>query len=621
MLLLDRIFRMVVPVVLGTLLPCLAVSTTSAQELPWEFSPYRMRLWLSIDPALPCPASVHEKLLERLRPQMEIVYGPTADIDAQATPRSLFSSILRELDQFTIQHILDSEFVLVVGRNHPDSKEIRTLETIVEKSEAIYLASSNLNEVKREIVAFEDESIWKRMSDKLVGAEGSTADFLAKLKTGDILTALIRRSELETMGRSVRFIPTRFPWQLDSLLKTHDKIFAVSITATTDEQFQIQIREIDCVVRVVGPLVTATVPLWEAVPRAIAYASQNAFAPLARIEDADLKTAQLRIRAGGLVMEEEHPAKLMIGDVLQPYVRRDDRNGVPTLLQNIPWTYVAMTSGDSVNAHGSIFTGIRSPLAGRKNKRTRKICLRVRPVTDSTDLQMGVVIDPKIRIPGAEVYRRTPGTEDLTFESRSDWRGIATLGETKSPVATYDVPVPRDAEGGEEPKKVDPNKKPEKATVQLRAPLYLYYVKHGNTLLARLPVVTGLSEVEIAALPDDRRRLESEAFIKGVQSEILDIVARRQILATRIKQRVQENKKAEAGSLLKELQEEKTYESMSKQLDMIQGRILASDREKIPSVSQKRIDQMFNLTRQMLQRYLQDSLVRDMELAVGKLGG
>ncbi len=599
---------------------CLSIKTTLAQAQPWEFDPYRMRLWISLDPALPLPAEAADRLFDQLQQQMDLVYGASADTDARSSPRNLFSSIMRELDQFAISRILDNELVLVVGRNHPASKDIRTLETVIEKSDSIYLTETNRNEFDRDIVPFLENPTWKEMADKIKAAPGSSADFLKQLKAGEIPAAMIRRFELASLGRNVRFIPARFPWQLDSLLRTHDKIFAVSITATRDEVFQIQLREIDCVMRVVGPVVNLTVPIWESIPRSIAFATQKAFAPLARIEEADLKNATLRIRAGGLIVDQEHPARLVVGDVLQPYVRRDDRNGVPTLLQSIPWTYVAVAQSDGVNAQSSIFTGIRSPLAGRKNKRTRKICLRVRPFTESTDLQMSILRDPNTRIPGAEVYRRTPGGEDLTLVSRSDWRGVTHITETTLPVAFYEVATPA-AQEESPPVAADPNVKPEKAPLPLRAPLYLYYVKHGSTLLARLPLVTGQNAIELAELPDDRRRLESEAFVKGIQSEMLDLVARRQILASRIKQKLEEKNKAAALQLLKELQDEKSYDTMAKSLDAIQRRVLSSDRGPIPAISQKRIDQMFNLTRQMLQRYLQDSLVRDMEIAVGKLNG
>jgi hypothetical protein len=600
-----------------------------ADELPWEFDPYRFRLWLSVDPSLDLGEEEHRRLLVAVSQQLELVYQATANVEAETTPRSLFSSIMRDLDQLDIPQILEKEFILVVARNHPEAKEIRTLESLTQQLSQIEASPSTYEELQRELEPYTAEASWKAISGKLVRAPDTHREFMKRLDEGQVVAAFIRRSELPSLGRSVRYIPARFPWQLDALLRSYDKIFAVSLRRES-EIYRLQVREIDAVMRVVGPIVKAEAVVWEAVPRAIAFASHQAFAPVARIEEADLKLAALRIRAGGLINQDQHPAAFSPGDVLQPYVRRDDRNGIPTLLQNIPWTYVAITSSDGIEATGAIYTGIRSPLAGRKNRRTQKICLRVRLQAPSTDLQLGLVRDPGTRLAGAEIYRRTPGLEDLAPVGRSDWRGIAAINILEPPLAAYEVPISGEtaavapsgltsatlAAGAEPPTKPTPYRK---ESIQLRAPLYIYYVKHGNTLLARLPMVTGNATLEKAELPDDRRRLEAEAFVKGVQGEILDVVARRQILAARIKQYAAENKIDQAKQTLEELRNEKGFDQMVESLNAIQRRILSSDRGTIPSLAQKRIDQMFDLTRQMMQRYLQDSLLRDMQVTVGKL--
>ncbi len=200
------------------------------------------------------------------------------------------------METFAIPTILESEFVLVAGRDHPEAKEMRTMDAILKSSMPIFVASSGIDEVRREMSFFSEDPTWKSMLDKLQTNTDSNADFLQQLKDDKIAVALVRRSELTSLGRSVRFIPSRFPWQLDSLLKTHDKIFAVAVTRESD-LFKIRVREIDAKMRVIGPMVESEVALWESVPRAVAHASKQAFAPLARIENADTKLAELRLRA------------------------------------------------------------------------------------------------------------------------------------------------------------------------------------------------------------------------------------------------------------------------------------------------------------------------------------
>jgi len=594
-----------------------------------------MQMWLSIDPSLPFTESQTDRLIVQLQQQTELVYDSAARIDAKRTPRSLTSRILRELDGFSIKQVLASELVLVVTKsnNNPVAKEIRTFESVLEKVDAIHLTESNAALMKREMQDYlSDGESWKTLASKFKTTDLSTDELLTQIKSGKILTALIRKSELELLGRGARLVPTRFPWQMDSLLKSRDKIFAVSLTREL-EMIQIHVREIDCLMRIVGPSVKVSVNSLEMLPRTIAYVTQAAFAPMARVEEADLKTVKMRIRAGGLITSEDHPARIVPGDVLVPYIRRDDRNGIPTLLQNIPWSFIAVASGNDVDIDGAVFSGIRGALAGRKNKRTKKIGLKARTVASGTDLQLNVAREPMLVVAGAEVYKRTPGGEDLELVGRTDWRGIIRISEQSHPKALYDAPVPvstEPAKAASTDAVTDPSSeviavtkpaKPPKSEIELKYPLYLYYIKNGNTLLAKLPLLTGLERIEVAELPDDRRRLEAEAFVKGIQGEVLDLVARRQILAARIKSRVEAKNKAEAEELLNDLRKEKSYDKMQEELDALQRRILSSDRGPITAGSQIRIDKMFDTTRQMLQKYLQDTLLRDMEVAAGKIGG
>lgn len=645
------------PFLLGRLFVLMSVfslfpgSFLFGQELPWEFAPYRMRVWMSIDPNIPISDAERTLLLKQVQQQMEIVYQSVADVDAVITPRGLFSPVLRGLRDISIDRVLANELVLVASKTTLEAKDLRTLEYVLEKGDKVYVSVSGRAEVTRELERLKDDPQWQTLISKLDSSIEMNDEIVKKIRSGEVPCALIRRSELESLGRNARIIPARFPWQLESLLRSYDKIFAVSVQKNR-EQFDLEIIEIDCNMRIVGPLVKATSPQLDFIARSVAFTTQTAFAPMARVEDADVRHATLRVRAGGLITSEDNVARIVQGDVLQPFVRRDDRNGAPTLLQSIPWTYLAITKCDDINAQSYIYSGIRGALAGRKNKRTKKIGLKVRPLLDETDLKLNIIREANQIFPGAEVYRRVPGGEDLDLVARSDWRGITKLAETNLPEALYDLPKPtateeskkqpataaaNDAkltpvsdssskENGEKtenkpdeqtPSPATPptDAKPPKEKVALNAPLYMYYIKNGNTLLAKLPIVTGLQAMEVAELPDDRRRLEAEAFVKGIQGEMLDLVARRQILASRIRQKLEARQRDEAQKILQELRSEKNYDKLSEDLDSIQRRILSSDRGAIPPGTQNKIDRMFDTTRQMLQRYLQDTLLRDLEVA------
>ena len=143
--------------------------------------------------------------------------------------------------------------------------------------------------------------------------------------------------------------------------------------------------------------------------------------------------------------------------------------------------------------------------------------------------------------------------------------------------------------------------------------MYLYYVKNGETLLARLPIVNGVRALESADMPDDRRRLETEAFLKGLQGEILDLVIRRKVLESRIKQEIRKKDLVKAEKLLDELKRVKSFEKMSEQVEAIQRRALSQEQGSLLVGVSKRIDGMLDTTRILMQKYLQDSLVRTLE--------
>lgn len=202
--------------------------------------------------------------------------------------------------------------------------------------------------------------------------------------------------------------------------------------------------------------------------------------------------------------------------------------------------------------------------------------------------------EPEPEGPTPEVPATPPPTDPAT--------GEPTPEPVKQPAAE---------EEPEATQKVTP-----KSKFRLKVPLYFYFIKNGDTVLARLPIVLGATPMQTAEIPDDSRRLEAEAFLKGLQGEILDIIARRQILAIRIKKRLEQNKVDEAKKLLDELLSVKNYDRLAEEVAAVQRRILTNNREAIPPATMKKIDSMFDVTRQMMQKYMQDAFLREIEAKV-----
>ncbi len=451
----------------------------------------------------------------------------------------------------------------------------------------------------------------------------------------------------------------------DTLWHERDKLFFLRVSRQGDET-TVQVRELDGPLQFFGPVLKATSDDWSFAARLASASIAQAFAPVARVEDAESKTADLRLRAGGLILHHENPAAVVVGDVLQPVVRRDDRNGVPVLLQPLPWTYAAVTASDGVKLEANVYTYSGGPgLQGRKNRRTQRLLLKVRPQTEQTDLEL-VLRNSAQPQAGCFIYSRDLLTDQFELLGRTDWRGRLTIdapllqveilpeevraaravakraaAAAAESAASKDAAASDDAasanatnatengaddssaEGADET--ADPGAtasgagelaQQDAALIPLRVPLILLYVKQGSAVLAKLPIVPGLAPVATAELPDDRRRLLAEAFIRGFQGEILDVVGMRNLLAAKVKQQVARDHRDAAKATVEELRRLKSYTQMADELEAIQRRMLDESDGPIPLSAKNRIDGMFQATRTMLQKYLQDNLLTQSEQAI-----
>jgi len=139
---------------------------------------------------------------------------------------------------------------------------------------------------------------------------------------------------------------------------------------------------------------------------------------------------------------------------------------------------------------------------------------------------------------------------------------------------------------------------------QSELPLRVIYVKNGAHLLARIPIVPGYRPFEQVPLPNDDKRLEAEAFVKGMERTVMDLVARREILSVRIRRRVAEGKRDEAQTLLNELKSLQTKDDLEMMLASRQAALASPDRRQ-----QQRIDQLLSGTRSLLHKYLSPELL------------
>ena len=385
-----------------------------------------------------------------------------------------------------------------------------------------------------------------------------------------------------------------------------DKVILVSIRDISN-RFQIQARELDCRTRFWGPRINRFITQPLQVAHEAFAALTDAFAPLARIERIEGKTAFCRVRAGGLIQEgESSPIAIGRGDVLRPMYRRNNREGQPILLQAIPWTFLHVATNTGTVLNCNVHTGIRSPLRGRSTSRTQRYGLGIRPVHARTQLQLTSTNDTAQSLTGYDIYSKDPvlAAADAPpakqpkqlppYFGRSDWRGIVDIPKGK-------------------------------------IPLRIIYVKNGNNLLARLPIVPGLEDLQIAEMRNDDPRLLAEDYTRQIHARVIGLVTARQLIVARVEQRIKDEELDEAKTLVEELRQLATRDDIAAMIEDYQNRV-ATEIDRFPATksrsrqdlnnTQGKIDRLFGNVRALLDQFLDPNLVEDLEqkIATGDVG-
>lgn len=365
------------------------------------------------------------------------------------------------------------------------------------------------------------------------------------------------------------------------IIENYDKVFIVSVVNQRSPT-EVEVVEFDTLMRHFGPVAKVKSFNRSFLPRAVALGLTKAFGPMVRIENAGQRSALGLVRAGGLVREkdrESSPAWIRVGDVLEPMTRKNDRNGDPIMIGPLDWAYLHVTELDGHNDRNvqmDFYSGRGGGLQGRKNKRTFKTALKVRPQLDSTEMRLHLQRDPGFPLIGYELYQKDLESGDMTFVGRTNWNGLLVV---------------------------------EPSDERLR----LMYVKNGGAILARLPIVPGLYPRVVADLSGDDIRLQAEAYIRGAQNSIIDLVAIRELFKARILLRLERGEMEKAEELLTALRDQPTSEGLYGAIGKKQQEFINLLGTKNANQSRK-VDEMFSNTRDLLQKHITPKLVQDLEL-------
>ncbi|TWU57225.1 hypothetical protein [Rubripirellula reticaptiva] len=550
-------------------------------EIPWDFSPYRVLVWVVADSARASSDAISPTLHEFLDRDFSSIWRVTI-ADA---PMAVRAAASRDMDAMSYDMLTSADPVLAVKRDHKDAVRIRIASNVGEFVNTIYSTKNQIDGVI-ERGGQRGDSTLAGVDKRLKPIDGDASkvqDLWADANTEAILASRGMAVRLDNPEAKIVTLP--IAGLVSETIEQYDKVFIVR--ATVDSMpGRIDVVELDTLMRYFGPIASSSIAANQPIGEAVGHAVIKAFAPVVRIDDAGQKTAVGLLRASGLIMDEDSPAMIHVDDVLQPMTRKNDRNGNPFMIGAMDWAYLAVTEYKDRNVSMDFYAGRAGGLQGRKNARTFRTALKVRPMEDETLLRLHAQGDVDFPLIGYEIYEKELKSTAMTFIGRTDWNGRLNIQKTDDP-------------------------------------LRLMYVKNGGAVLARLPMVPGLHPTAVADLQGDDLRLQAEAYIRGVQDAIIDLVAVRELYKARIRMRLERGEMKEAEELMEALRNQPSNEALATDMGKKQAVFLKLLGTR--NANQKRkVDEMFITTRELLSKHINPILVRDLEkdvLAAKKNGG
>lgn len=362
---------------------------SAVTDLPWDYSPYRVLIWLVSD----TPEISVSTIEQPLRKFLDRDYSAIWRVTIAEAPRAVATAAKRNMAGMDYDTVTAADPVLAIKRDHKDAIRIRVAENVAQYIDTVYGTQGRIQEVKQRAALLGDKTV-AGVAPKMKVVDGdavAVSELWADEKTEALLVSRGTARSLDEPEAKV--ILPKLANLVSQALDAYDKIFIVRLQ-TNELPTKVSVVELDTLMHHFGPVAETEGGTRHTLPTMIGKTITRAFAPVVRIDRADTRTATGLLRASGLIVDEDSPAKLKAGDVLEPMLRKDDRNGRPFVIGPLDWAFLNVTDFEGRNVKMDFYSGRAGGLQGRKNKRTFKMALKVRPFHEASTVRLHLQKDP-----------------------------------------------------------------------------------------------------------------------------------------------------------------------------------------------------------------------------------
>lgn len=412
---------------------------------------------------------------------------------------------------------------------------------------------------------------------KLIAAADPGSESLEETLTADLLA----RSAAVVGGA----------WRIEVLPPTSElrKKFVSSLSAVTAEDlpaaaldadkvlligvrpagggYRVEAREFDTLTQLWNVTVAAEAAQpRELGPRAF-QALLRSFAPLARIESTEGQTATLRLRASAIARRDRNLPAVLPGSAFRPVLVKSDTKGALEAGSGevLAGVYLSPTGASGGLLTCRIDAGTGSQAIPEYHPHRQRLALAISPGAFSTQLKLVGRGEAAAPLEGYDVL---DGPDLL---GRTDRRGLVT------------VPPGKDT-------------------------LRMLTIRRGEATLAHLPIVPGLTPEVTLPVAGDDGSLALEAQIAALEDALIDLVARRQVLAARIRAAAKSGDQAGGQALLSQLRSITPADTLATQLGQADQSLASASTE-----AQARLRTKLDSLQQLLDKFRAESPADQLE--------
>ena len=307
---------------------------------------------------------------------------------------------------------------------------------------------------------------------------------------------------------------------------------------------------------------------------------RDLFVPLAIVEQSRTGAVAVRARAGELVPPDQGWAPLQKDQIFELYHRFTGSKAAAAGPQRVPWTYLVVEQVERGRGACRLLTGLRAPLSARRRVETLAVGIR----------------------------RDVPSTRLSLLTTR---------------------PAPKPVVGTEVDVVTDPEQPPQRlvsdraGAIEIKAGAGLrqvwLYIRSGQALLAKLPIVPGVRAAESVELPDDSLRLHVEGELSILQAALVDAVARRAMVTASARASAKSGDWKQTATSLTQLDELPGRANFAARLNAVRLPALQEARDqKLPDAA-ARIKKLCDETEALIARYLNEAKIRDVRDEIEEL--